>query len=345
MKVNSENKELYRDSNCSAGIFEMAFKRILGLLCVAFLAVPSGVNAQTYPNKAVRFIVPGVPGGATDILARIIAEKLTKAWGQTVIVDNRVGASGIIGTKIAAMAAPDGYTFMMGLVTTHASNVIVYQKKLPYDPVRDFSPITLVAVSPHVLMVPPSSAAHSVNDLISLAKARPGQLTYASAGVGQLQHLVAELFLSRAGIEMLHVPYKGSTFAMADLSAGRVSMMVNNLLASLAYIQSGRLRALGVTSLERSSVLPDVPTLSESGLPGFETTAWYAVFAPAGVSQKIVLQLNRDIVRIIAQPDVREQITRLAANPVSSSPEELATFVKTEIAKIAKIAKIAQPKY
>lgn len=313
-------------------------ERILGCCGLVLLAGHSGVNAQAYPSKIIRLIVPGPPAGGADILARTVAQKLTEAWGQQIVVDNRAGASGIIGTEFTAKAAPDGYTIMIGHSGTHAINVSLYPK-IPYDPVRDFSPITLVAVTPNILVVHPSLPARSVKDLIAFAKARAGQITYASAGVGFSQHLAGELFASMAGVKMVHVPYKGSAAGMTDLIGGHVSLMFPNIPAAFPHVQSGRLRALGVTSLKRSSAVPSVPTIAESGLPGYEAVAWFGVFAPAGLSQDLVTRLNGEILRIIAQPDVREQITRQGGEPGGNSPVEFAVFVNAEIAKWAKVIK------
>ncbi|MPZ46923.1 MAG: tripartite tricarboxylate transporter substrate binding protein [Betaproteobacteria bacterium] len=310
----------------------------LSLFALALSISAVATHAQTYPQRVVRFVVPGPPGGATDILARTVGQKLTEAWGQPVIVDNRTGASGIIGTEYAARAAPDGYTLLMGHSGTHAINVSL-RKTLPYHPVKDFAPITLVATAPNILLVHPSLPAKSVKELIALAKGRPRDLTYASAGVGFSQHLAGELFATMAGIKMLHVPYKGSAPALTDVIAGNVLLMFPNIPASLPHIQSGRLRALGVTALERSSVVPQVPTIAESGLPGYEAIAWFGVFAPAGLASDLVARLNADIVRILTQPEVRERITRLGADPVGNTPEQFGQYVQKEITKWAKVIK------
>ncbi len=315
-----------------------SIKSILGACCAAMLAGHTGAMAQTYPAKVIRLVVPGPPAGGADILARTVAQKLTETWGQQVIVDNRAGASGIIGSEFTAKAPPDGYTLMVGHSGTHAINAGLYSK-LPYDPVRNFTPITLVAITPNILVVHPSLPARSVRDLIAFAKARAGQITYASAGVGFSQHLAGELFASMAGLKMVHVPYKGSAPGMTDLIGGHVSLMFPNIPAAFPHIQSGRLRALGVTSLKRSSAVPAVPTIAESGLPGYEAVAWFGIFGPAGLPQDIVSRLNGEIVKIIAQPEVREQITRQGGDPGGNSPDEFAAFVKAEIAKWARVIK------
>jgi tripartite-type tricarboxylate transporter receptor subunit TctC len=286
----------------------------------------------------VRIVVPGPPSGATDILARTIAQKLTETWGQQFIADNRAGANGTIGTEFVARAAPDGYTIMIGHTGTHAINISL-RKSLPYNPVSDFVPISLVAIAPNILVVHPSLPAQSVKGLISLARARPGELTYASSGVGGTQHLAGALFCKMAGVEMVHVPYKGSAPGLTDVIAGNVLLMFPNVPAALPHVKAGRLRALGVTSLKRSSAFPDVPPIAEVGLPGYEAIVWFGVFAPAGLSPDIVKRLNGEIVKIIEQPDVRGLITRLGAEPVGDSPEEFAVYVKAQIAKWAAVIK------
>lgn len=314
----------------------MAMKKAPLLLAALMLSMSGHAAEQSYPGRVLRFIVPGPPGGATDILARTIAQKLTESWGQQVIVDNRAGASGIIGTELTARAAPDGYTIMMGHSGTHAINVGL-RKTLPYDPVKDFAPITLVATAPNVLVVPPSLPARSVKELIALAKAKPGQFNYASAGVGFSQHLAGELFSTMAGIKMTHVAYKGSAPALTDVMAGNVLLMFSNIPACIAQVRSNRLRALGVSSLKRSSAMPEVPTIAESGLSGYEAIAWFGVFAPAGLPQDLVKRLHGDIVRILAQPDVRDRTVQQGADPVGNTPEEFGKFVQTEIRKWAKV--------
>lgn len=306
------------------------------LLAALMLSISGHAAEQSYPGRVVRFIAPGPPGGATDILARTIAQKLTESWGQQVIVDNRAGASGIIGTELTAKAAPDGYTIMMGHSGTHAINVGL-RKTLPYDPVKDFAPITLVATAPNVLIVHPSLPARSVKELIALAKAKPGRFNYASPGIGFSQHLAGELFSTMAGIKMTHVAYKGSAPALTDVMAGNVLLMFSNIPACIAQVRSNRLRALGVSSLKRSSAMPEVPTIAESGLAGYEAIAWFGVFAPAGLPQDLVKRLHGDIVRILDQPDVRDRTVQQGADPVGNTPEEFGKFVQTEIRKWAEV--------
>ena len=318
----------------------MAMKKAPLLLAVLMLSISGHAPAQSYPARVVRFIAPGPPGGATDILARTIAQKLTESWGQQVIVDNRAGASGIIGTELTARAAPDGYTIMMGHSGTHAINVGL-RKTLPYDPVKDFAPITLVATAPNVLLVHPSLPARSVKELIALAKTKPGQFNYASPGVGFSQHLAGELFSTMAGTKMTHVAYKGSAPALTDVMAGNVLLMFSNIPACIAQVRSSRLRALGVSSLKRSSAMPEVPTIAESGLAGYEAIAWFGVFAPAGLPQDLVKRLHGDVVKILGQPDVRDRIVQQGADPVANTPEEFGKFVQTEIRKWAKVIRVS----
>lgn len=311
--------------------------KILALLVT--LVANSVAVAQSYPSRTVRIIVPGPPGGASDILARTVAQKLSENLKQQFIVDNRAGASGIIGTELAARSAPDGYTFMLGHSGTHAINISL-RKSLPYDPIKDFVPITLVATAPNILVVHPSLPAYSVKQLIALAKSRPGQLTYASAGTGFSQHLAGVLFCDMAGVKMLHVPYKGSAPGLTDVIAGNVLLMFPNIPAALPHIKSGRLRALGVTSPKRSELFPNVPAIAET-LPGYEATAWFGFFAPAGVSPELTNRLNAEIVKAMGDPQVRERIHSLGAEPIGDTSAEFLAFVKAEIAKWAMVIKSA----
>jgi len=292
----------------------------------------------TYPERPIRFIVPFPPGGGVDIVARALAREMTEKLGQQVVVDDRPGATGIIGTQIAAQATADGYTLLMGNVATHAINVSMF-KKLPYDPVKDFRPITLVARVPEILIVNPSLPVHSVRDLIALAKAKPGQITFGSAGMGSPPHMAAELFKSMAGINIVHIPYKGSTLALNDLLGGRIGMDFSNILSPMRHIKSGRLRALGVTSGKRSIVAPDVPTIAESGLPGFELYSWYGVFAPSATPKAILTRLHQSIAQILTTREVVDRLTSQGADVAPGSPEEFARFIKTEIRTYAKIVK------
>jgi tripartite-type tricarboxylate transporter receptor subunit TctC len=311
------------------------------LLLIAVAALELGFNAgaysQAYPSKPIRIIVPASPGGAADILSRTVAQKLSDAWGQQVLVDNRTGAAGIIGAEAAAKAPNDGYTIMMGFAGVIAVNPSLY-KTLPYDSVKDFAPVTLVALSPLMLVVHPAVPAHSVNELIALAKAKPGQLNFASTGSGSTQHLSAELFKSMAGISMTHIPYKGSSLAYPDLLAGNVSLMFENMLSMLPNAKSGKVRALAVTGTKRSAAMPEVPTVAES-LPGFSAVGWYGVLAPAGTDAAIVNKLSAEINRILKLPEVSERLSSLGAEPAGSTPEEFAAHIRTEIAKWGKVVR------
>ena len=309
----------------------------IGLLAAALL-FPVTAGAQQFPTRVVRIVVAGPPSGAADSLARTVAQKLTIAWKRQVIVDNRPGASGQIGTEFVARAAPDGYTFMIGHNGTHAVNAGLRQK-LPYDPAADFVPITLAAKFPNVILVHPSLPAQSVKQLIALAKARPGQLAYGTSGVGFPQHLAAEYFSAKAGIKMLHVPYKGSAAALIDGIAGNVPILFPNLVVALPHMESGRLRALAVTSVKRSTAAPQVPTVAEAALPGYEVTTWFGFLAPAAVPPDIVRELHSALTRAFRDPDVQTIVTSQGGEVVASTGSEFAAFIKAELSKWAAIIK------
>jgi tripartite-type tricarboxylate transporter receptor subunit TctC len=313
------------------------------LAALFVLAAGAAVAQASYPAKAIRYIVPFPAGGPLDIVARAIGQELTKSWGQPVIVDNRPGAGGNIGADIVAKAPPDGYTILMGAVSTHAINVTLYSK-LPYDPIKDFAPVTLITSVPNVLVVHPSLPVRNVKDLIALAKARPGQLNFASGSTGSAGHLAGELFDSMAGVQMTHIPYKGAAPAVIDLIAGHVSLMFDNLSSALPNIKAARVRAIAVTTLKRSPLLPDLPTISESGLRGFDVSTWFGIFAPAGTPPDIVAKLNSEIVRMLHTGDMRERLALLGAEPIGNKPDEFAAFIKTEIPKYAKVIKASGAK-
>jgi len=299
---------------------------------------PSLAHAQNYPNKTIRMIVPFPAGGATDIVARLVAQKLGDAMGQQVIVDNRGGAAGTIGSDLAAKSPPDGYTILIGTSSTHAIAQSLYAK-LPYDSIKDFTPVVGIATATIVLSMHPSVPAKTVRELIVLAKAKPDALSFASSGSGGVSHLVGEMFKAQAGVQMLHIPYKGDAPALADLVGGQVSLEFGTALSFLPYIQSGRLKALAVTSLKRSQVMPDVPTVAESGLKGFEALQWFGVFAPAGTRAEVVTRLNTEIGKILQTADMRERLTKLASEVMADTPEQFAAFQKAEIAKWARVVK------
>jgi tripartite-type tricarboxylate transporter receptor subunit TctC len=305
---------------------------------LAFASLAGVSHAQAWPSKPIRWIVPFAPGGTTDILARTIAEKLTPALGKPVIVENNPGAGGSVGATQTAKAAPDGYTIMGGTISTHAINASLY-KKLPYDPVKDFVPITLIARVPNLLVVNPEVPAKNVKELIALLKANPGKYTFASSGNGTSQHLSGELFKSMAGVDMQHIPYKGSPPALQDVVGGQVTMTFDNITTAWPLAKAGKLRPLAVTTAKRSPIAPDVPTLAESGLAGYEVGSWQGVFAPAGTPPDVVKRLNTEIVKIINMPDVRAKLEALGAEPVGNSSDEFATIVKSEVAKWAKVVK------
>ena len=297
---------------------------------------PTQAFAQAWPSKPIKWVVPFAPGGTTDILARTIGDKLSVALGQPVIIDNKPGAGGGLGAEFTAKSPPDGYTIMGGTISTHAINASLYSK-LPYDPVKDFVPITLIARVPNMLVINPEVPAKNVPELIALLKANPGKYNFASSGNGTSQHLSGELFKTMAGVDMQHIPYKGSSPALQDVMGGQVSMTFDNITTALPLAKSGKLRALAVTTAKRSAVAPEVPTLAESGLLGFEVGSWQGVFAPAGTPPEIVRRLNTEIVKIINLPEVKEKLTTLGAEPVGDSPEQFSAFVKAEISKWADV--------
>jgi len=304
------------------------------LLC----ASASLTLAQDYPSKPVRMVVPFPPGGTTDILARAVGQKLSESWGQQVVIDNRPGAGGNIGTDIVAKSPADGYTLLMGTVGTHAINASLYGK-LPFDPVKDFAPVTLVASVPNVLVVNSTVDSKSVKELIALAKSKPGQLAFASSGNGTSIHLAGELFKSMTGTAMLHIPYKGSAPAIAELLGGQTNMMFDNLPSAMPHIKSGRLRALAVTSVRRSPALPDIPTIAETGISGYEASSWFGVLAPAGTPKDIVAKIQGDIARALNAPEIKERLSGQGAEPVGNTPEQFAEHIKAESAKWARVVK------
>jgi tripartite-type tricarboxylate transporter receptor subunit TctC len=312
--------------------------------CLAALvstAVWSAETSEAWPSKRITYIVPFAPGGNTDTLARIIAEKLGAALGQPVVIDNKPGAGGNIGSDFVAKAKPDGYTILGGTISSHAINPSIYAK-MPYDATKDFQPITLIATSPLVLVVNANSPYKSVKDLLDAAKAQPGTLTFASAGTGTSPHLAGELLKSVAHVDVTHVPYKGSGPAVTDLIAGHVQFMFDTTLIVGGHIKAGKLRPLAVTSSKRTKSLPDVPTLAEAGVPGYEIGSWQAVFAPAGTPKPIVQKLNSEIVRVLNMPDVQERLAGLGMDAVAGTPEQLGEFQKAEVVKWAKVVREAK---
>jgi tripartite-type tricarboxylate transporter receptor subunit TctC len=294
--------------------------------------------AQAYPDKPVRLIVPLSAGSAVDTLARIPAQKLSELWGQQMVVDNRVGANGIIGTEAAAKAAPDGYTLVLTNDAALATSPALYPK-LPYDPVRDFAPITLAASIPVILVAHASQPFSSVRELIEYAKAHPGRLHYASAGNGSAQHVPMEMFKQTAGIDLVHVPYKGLAPALNDVVAGQVPVMFAGMSGALPHVKTGRIRALAIGSAKRSQAMPDLPTMQEAGVAGFDYSAWAGFLAPAGTPPAIIEKLNADLSRVLNLPDVREKLTALGFEVAPSRPAEFSELIRREIGKIARVVK------
>ena len=314
-------------------MFEIA---VAAGVCLA-AAWPADAQAD-FPERPVTLIVPFPAGGSTDLVARVVAEKMSANLGQQIVVDNRGGAGGNVGSAAAAKAEADGYTILMGTVATHALNPALY-KKMPYDPVKDFAPVSLLVVVPNVLVVNPDFPAHSVAELIALAKEKPGELSYASSGNGTPLHLSGELFKSMAGIDMVHVPYKGAGPALIDVMGGHVPIMFDNLPSSTEHIKAGKLRGLAVTTAERAPSMPDLPTVAESGLPGYETYTWNALFAPAGTPPEVIAKLNEAAVQAVADPQVQAKLKDVGASVVGSTPEQLAAHVQAELAKWAPVVK------
>jgi tripartite-type tricarboxylate transporter receptor subunit TctC len=309
------------------------------VLAAAALALPAA-HGQAYPSKPLRLVVPFPPGGSADILGRALAQKLTEGLGQPVVVENRPGAGTAIAAEAVAKSPGDGYTLMLGTVSSHAINPAL-NPKLPFDPVRDFTPIAPVASIPFAMLVHPSVPVKDVREFVAYARRQPGRLDYSSAGSGTSNHLAGELFEAITGTHLVHIPYRGSAPALQDLIAGRVALMFDLVLTAAPHVKSGAVRALAVTGAKRSPVLPDLPTVAESGLPGYEVSAWFGVFAPAGVPQPVVARLNAEIVKAMSAPDLHQRLVTQGAEPVTGSPAEFAAYLKSEIAKWAKVTKDA----
>ncbi len=309
---------------------------VIALCGLGVTASAEVLAQQSYPAKAIRMVIPLPPGGTSDILARIAAQKITEATGQPVIAENRGGAGGNIGTEIVAKAPPDGYTLLTAPGSTLTVNPSLY-KKLPFDTVKDFAPITILAEVPNILIVHPSLPANNVRELIALAKARPGQLNYASTGTGQSTHLAMELFKTMAGVNIVHVPYKGGGQALPDLLGGQVSLMFGSVTSSLPHVRAGKLRALGVSTLKRLPALPELATIAESGLPGFEVTVWYGVLAPSGTPRDIVARINSILVAALRSADLKQRLSGQGAESVGNTPEEFETQIRSDLVKWAKV--------
>jgi len=314
---------------------------VAALACLLALAMPGIALAQKYPSKAVRIIAPFAPGGGVDTVARLIADPLSRSLGQPVIVENRPGAAGTIGAALAARAPADGHTLLLGTISTHGIGPSLYAD-LPYDAQKDFAPISLLVTQPNVLAVNSGLGAGSLADLVRMAKAKPATIAYASSGSGTTQHLSAAMFEHMAGVQLVHVPYKGSAPALTDLLGGQVQLMFDNLATALPHIQAGRLKALAVTSSRRAPALAGVPTMQEAGLAGYEVTSWYALYAPRGTPPAVVQRLNADVRRILSQSSVVQRLRTQGLQPAPGAPDELATLMRTEIAKWARVVKQAK---
>jgi tripartite-type tricarboxylate transporter receptor subunit TctC len=309
---------------------------LIPLVCA--LAVPA--YGQSYPSKPVRMIVPYPPGGGNDTFGRLFAAKLGERTGQPFLVENRPGAGTMIGTEAAAKSAADGYTILLSSIATHALSPNLYSR-VPYDPIKDFAPITLLGIAPTVLVINQDLPAQSLQALISLAKSKPGALAYASGGNGTPPHINAEVFKAVAGVDLLHVAYKGGGPALTDLMAGRVHVMLDTAASAMPHVRGGKLRALALSAPKRSAEYPDLPTFAEAGLPQYDTNAWYSMHAPAGTPADIVRRLNRELVAILKDPDILARFKQLSTDPVGNSPEEFGAFVKVELDKYARIIKAA----
>jgi tripartite-type tricarboxylate transporter receptor subunit TctC len=316
------------------------------LFLISFLASGLAVqsnswSAEDYPRHSIRLIIPYPPGGAGDIVGRLISPKLSEAMGQQFVIDNRGGGGQIIATEMTAKAPPDGYTLFLSSAT-HGINPGLRHGKLPYDTVKDFASITLVAESPLVFVAHPSLGVSNIKELVAAAKARPGRINYATSGPGTGGHLSVELLKFQAGIDLVHVPYKGAAPALLDVVAGQVQVMCTSPLAAMPHVKAGKLRALGMTSAKRSRAAPDLPTVAEQGFPGFESSLWYALLAPAATPQPIIKRLNAETVRILKLPDIAEQLASQGADPIGNSPQELSRFIKAEIDRWTKVINAAK---
>lgn len=307
-------------------LFGAALAAIVVGLC------PASSWAQAYPTKPIRLVAPSTPGDAPDVIARMVADKLSTALGQTVVVENRPGAGGVVGSEAVAKSAPDGYTLIMGNAGSHGINAAVYSK-LPYDIQRDFVPVSQVAVAPNVMVINPDVPAKTVAEFIAYAKSQPGKLSYASGGNGSSAHMSMELFKAMAGVDLTHVPYKGSSPALTDVAGGQVAAFIGNMPPTVPLIKAGKLRPLAVTTTKRSALMPELPTIAEAGLPGYETVAWFGVFAPAGTPPDVVNKLSAEIGKIARSPEMREKLVAMGAEPVGGTPEEFKAVVDRDIAK------------
>ncbi len=305
-------------------------------LALAIALVPATVLGQAYPSKPIRVVVPFPPGGTSDTIARTLGQKLTEAWGQQVVVDNRAGVAGSLGAAIAAKSPPDGYTLLVGNVGPVAININTY-RSVGYDPVKDFAPITLVVAGPQIVVVHPSVPAKTFKDFTALVKLHKGKLNYGSSGPGSVSHLAAELYKRMANVDLVHIPYKGSALITNDLIAGQVDVAFSDLPVVLPHVKSGRLRALAVTGAKPTALVPGVPTVAESGVPGFAITSWWGMLAPTGTPEPIITRLNTELIRILQLADVKERFANLGVETVTSTPAEFSAFIRLEIVKFTKL--------
>ena len=318
-----------------------SFGMLILLGCLAIAGASLEAHAQTYPAKSLRLIIPFPPGGTADILSRLLAEKMSASLGQPVVAENRAGAAGGIGATAAAKSAPDGYTLFMGTTGTQTINPAV-NPKLPYDPIKDFAPVSNFAVSPFVLVAHPSVQARTVRELIVLAREKAGTLHYASFGAGSSAHMTGAMFGTRAGIEIVHVPYKGAAPALADMIGGHVQIMFTLVPSVVSHIKSGSLRAIAVAATKRDPSMPDVPTFAEAGMPDFVSDSWYGIFVPAGTQQDIITRLHAEIQRVLAMPEVRQRLAAEGAEPIGDTPEQFAAQVKRDLAHWTRVAREAK---
>ena len=315
---------------------------LAGIILVIGVAFPLAAQSQAWPSKPIRYIVPFPPAGATDILARVVADKISGPLGQPVVVENRPGAAGNVGTELVVKSPPDGYTILMGTVAQSISETLYTRISFSFE--RDLTPVAMVGRVPNVMLVNPSVPVRTVQEFVALARAKPGQINFASSGSGTSIHMSAEMFKMLAGVDIVHIPYKGSGPALADLIGGQVSVMFDNLTSSIGHIRGGRLRALAITSATRYPALPDLPTMQEAGVPGYEASAWFGVLAPKGTPREIVLRLNGEINKSLGTPDAKEKLVQQGAEPMPGTPEQFGVFIHNEIVKWAKVVKASGAK-
>ena len=318
-------------------------RALLAIIAAGFFCSAAFAQQLAWPNRPIRMVIPFGAGGGTDVIGRLLAQKLTESLGQTVVVENRPGAGGSLGTSEVARAPADGYTILLGSSSTHGINPSMYAK-LPYDPIKDFEPVALIATNLFVMSVPKDSPVRSVSDLVKLTEAAPGKYDYASSGNGTTSHLAAALFVSMSGAKLTHIPYKSNVPGLTDLVAGRVAMMFDNITAMQTQINAGTIRPIATTGLKRTTVLKDVPTLDESGIKGYDLRGWFCMLAPAGTPAEIVSKLNRELVKIVAMPEVTEKLVAIGADPETGSPDELKKLIASEIIKYKNIIEIAGAK-